>query len=88
MLRIHDVMLEVPAHETHDGKTVWDGDVQVIDLVDHRKAARAYALELCDRGAAVSLRRSAGHPARGRRQDGRAGVDRRQVQEGAELALA
>ena len=34
----------VPVHETHDGQTVWDGDVQVFDLVKHRKgAARAYA---------------------------------------------
>ena len=33
----------VPVHETHDGKTVWDGEVQVFDLVGHPKAARAYA---------------------------------------------
>ena len=34
----------VPVHETHEGRTVWDGDVQVFDLVKHPKgAARAYA---------------------------------------------
>ena len=33
----------VPVHETHEGKTVWDGEVQVFDLVGHPKAKRAYA---------------------------------------------
>jgi hypothetical protein len=33
----------VPVREEHDGKTVWDGEVQVFDLVGHPKAARAYA---------------------------------------------
>lgn len=33
----------VPVHETHQGKTVWDGEVQVFDLVGHPKAKRAYA---------------------------------------------
>lgn len=33
----------VPVHETHQGKTVWDGEVQVFDLVGHPKAQRAYA---------------------------------------------
>jgi hypothetical protein len=33
----------VPVHETHEGKTVWDGEVQVFDLVGHPKATRAYA---------------------------------------------
>ena len=33
----------VPVRETHHGKTVWDGEVQVFDLVGHPKAARAYA---------------------------------------------
>lgn len=32
-----------PVHETHEGKTVWEGEVQVFDLVGHPKAARAYA---------------------------------------------
>jgi hypothetical protein len=30
-------------HETHDGATVWEGDVQVFDLIGHPKAKRAYA---------------------------------------------
>ena len=33
----------VPVHETHEGQTVWQGDVQVFDLVDHPQAKRAYA---------------------------------------------
>jgi hypothetical protein len=33
----------VPVHETHGGKTVWDGEVQVFDLTGHPKATRAYA---------------------------------------------
>lgn len=33
----------VPVTETHDRKTVWQGEVQVFDLVGHPKAARAYA---------------------------------------------
>ncbi len=33
----------VPVHEKHEGKTVWDGEVQVFDLVGHPKAKRAYA---------------------------------------------
>ena len=34
----------VPVHESHDGATVWDGEVQVFDLVNHAKGApRAYA---------------------------------------------
>ena len=33
----------VLVHETRDGKTVWDGEVQVFDLVGHPKASRAYA---------------------------------------------
>ena len=30
-------------HETFQGKTVWDGDVEVFRLRDHPKAKRAYA---------------------------------------------
>ena len=33
----------VSVHETHEGKTVWEGDVQVFDLMEHPKAKRAYA---------------------------------------------
>jgi hypothetical protein len=33
----------VPLHETLDGKTVWEGDVEVFQLVGHPTAARAYA---------------------------------------------
>lgn len=33
----------VPVHETHEGKTVWDGVVHVFDLKDHPTAKRAYA---------------------------------------------
>lgn len=33
----------VPVHETRDGGTVWQGDVQVFDLVGHPVAKRAYA---------------------------------------------
>jgi hypothetical protein len=34
----------VPVHERTDaGATVWEGEVQVFDLVDHPKAQRGYA---------------------------------------------
>ena|ERR1700741_1134079 len=33
----------VPVHETHEGKTVWDGVVHVFDLAGHPTATRAYA---------------------------------------------
>lgn len=33
----------VPVHEVFQGKTVWQGDVEVFDLHGHAKAARAYA---------------------------------------------
>lgn len=33
----------VPVHETHGGQTVWDGEVQVFDLVGHPTAKRAFA---------------------------------------------
>jgi hypothetical protein len=33
----------VAVHETHEGATVWDGEVQVFDLVGHAKAKRVYA---------------------------------------------
>jgi hypothetical protein len=33
----------VHVHETFQGKTVWDGDVEVFDLTGHPRAKRAYA---------------------------------------------
>jgi hypothetical protein len=32
----------VPVHETHEGATVWDGEVQIFE-VRHPKASRVYA---------------------------------------------
>ena len=33
----------VPVKEVFQGKVVWEGEVEVFDLVDHPKAKRAYA---------------------------------------------
>jgi len=33
----------VPVKETHHGQTVWDGVVEVFDLIGHPKTHRAYA---------------------------------------------
>lgn len=33
----------VPVKEMFEGKTVWEGNVEVFDLVGHPKAPRAYA---------------------------------------------
>jgi aminoglycoside phosphotransferase (APT) family kinase protein len=33
----------VPIKETFQGKTVWEGEVEVFDLKDHPQAARIYA---------------------------------------------
>jgi hypothetical protein len=33
----------VPIKETFQGKTVWEGEVEVFDLIGHPKAPRAYA---------------------------------------------
>ena len=33
----------VPITEAHEGKTVWEGEVEVFDLADHPKASRVYA---------------------------------------------
>jgi hypothetical protein len=33
----------VPIHETFKGQTVWDGEVEVFDLIGHPSASRAYA---------------------------------------------
>jgi hypothetical protein len=32
----------VPVHEVFHGKTLWQGDVEVFDLIDHPKTKRAY----------------------------------------------
>lgn len=41
----------VPVVETFQGKTVWDGEVQVFDLVGHPKTKRAYAWSYPTEGA-------------------------------------
>ena len=45
--RLHGVdsthVESVPIKETHNGKTVWEGIVEVFDLKDHPKAKRLYA---------------------------------------------
>ena len=33
----------VPIMESHEGETVWQGEVEVFDLADHPKASRVYA---------------------------------------------
>jgi hypothetical protein len=33
----------VPVHEVFRGETVWKGDVEVFDLINHPKAKRCYA---------------------------------------------
>jgi hypothetical protein len=33
----------VPVHETFEGRTVWQGEVEVFDLIGHFKANRCYA---------------------------------------------
>lgn len=33
----------VPIRESHEGQTVWEGEVEVFDLADHPKASRVYA---------------------------------------------
>ena len=33
----------MPVHEVFQGKTVWQGDVEVFDLAGHTKAKRCYA---------------------------------------------
>jgi hypothetical protein len=32
----------VPVHEVFRGKTLWEGDVEVFDLIGHPKAKRCY----------------------------------------------
>lgn len=45
--RLHGVeskhVKSVPVKETFQGKTVWDGVVQVFELIGHPKATKAYA---------------------------------------------
>ena len=36
-------MESVRVTETFNGETVWDGEVEVFDLIDHPTAVRAYA---------------------------------------------
>jgi len=33
----------VPITESHEGQTVWEGEVEVFELADHPKASRVYA---------------------------------------------
>lgn len=41
----------VPVHETFKGETVWQGEVQVFELMGHAKAKRAYAWSHATEGA-------------------------------------
>ncbi len=47
ILRVHGVAAKhvesVPVKETFQGKTIWDGIVEVFELRDHPKAPRVYA---------------------------------------------
>lgn len=47
ILNVHGVAAEyvetIPVHEEFQGRTVWDGEVEVFDLQNHPKAKRAYA---------------------------------------------
>jgi hypothetical protein len=40
----------VEVHETHEGKTVWQGAVKIFDLTGHPKAKRAYAWSYATEG--------------------------------------
>jgi hypothetical protein len=40
----------VPVLETFQGKTVWEGEVEVFDLVGHPKAKRGYAWSYANNG--------------------------------------
>src|SRR2546427_10993106 len=33
----------VPIKETHEGRTIWEGEVEVFDLHDHPQTSRVYA---------------------------------------------
>ena len=41
-----EMVERVHVHETFKGKTVWEGDVLVFDLLDHPTAPRCYAWEV------------------------------------------
>jgi hypothetical protein len=45
--RLHGVeskhIESVPVKETFQGETVWEGIVEVLDLIDHSKASKVYA---------------------------------------------
>ena len=47
ILNLHGVVAEyvetVPVNEQFQGQTVWEGEVEVFDIVGHSKAKRAYA---------------------------------------------
>lgn len=38
-----DYLESVPVHEVFNGKTVWDGTVEVFSIKDHPKAKKCYA---------------------------------------------
>ena len=40
----------MPVNETFQGQTVWQGDVEVFELVGHPKAKRAYAWSYATEG--------------------------------------
>ena len=40
----------VPVTEMADGKVVWEGEVQVFDLIDHPQAKRAFVWSYVGRG--------------------------------------
>lgn len=44
---------KVEVHETHEGQTVWEGEVLVFDLLDHRTATKCYAWSVDGRITAV-----------------------------------
>lgn len=50
----------VPVHEAHEGRTVWDREVQVFDLVGPPKGRKGLCLESCDHGHQAAVRRSPG----------------------------
>jgi hypothetical protein len=41
----------VPVRETFNGKTVWDGEVQIFDVKGHKSARRVYAWSGAAEGA-------------------------------------
>jgi hypothetical protein len=45
----------VAVEETHQGKTVWEGEVEVFDLAGHPRAARCYAWGLPDETGTLQI---------------------------------